>query len=216
MLLRYSPKTSHVKMIVCENVEGFVPERKMVQLLPGTNEVTEAEWACIKPTLSSELESGEVIILAQKVSDGRGKPGGRKARNLVQMPVNIAVKYVSECLNADTLKKWYSEETREEVRNYIVRKMKKLDIELPEDEIPDAPNASPMSLEELDTEDDDFDLEDEDSKNDELDTEDELSANDNVDLNTLKVEQLREMAKELGIEGWQTMKKNELIDSLSN
>ena len=172
MLLKFSPKTSHVKVVACQNVEGYNPSRNMVQLLPGTNEVTEDEWACVKPSLKTELETGEVIILAQKVSEGRGKPGGRKAKNLVEMPVNIAVKYVSECINPETLTKWYKEETREEVRIHITKRLQKLGVELPEDDIPEAPNASPMSVEEYESDDDDFDT-DETGASDEIDLDDE-------------------------------------------
>ena len=174
MLLRYSPKTDHLKMVALTPVEGVAFTKTLVQLLPGVNEVTEEEWKSMRPNIADELERGEIKILAQKVSDGRGKPGGRKAKDLVQMPVNIAVTYISECMNPETLVKWYKEETREEVHIHITKKLEKLGLPIPEDEIPDAPNASPMSLDELDenektaNEDEDLDneLEDEDSEED--------------------------------------------------
>lgn len=212
MLLKFSPKVDHLKMVVLTPVDGVVLAKNMVQLLPGVNEVTEDEWKCMRPNIVSEIDKGEITILAQKVSDGRGKPGGRKAKDLVQMPVNIAVTYINECMNPETLAKWYKEETREEVRLAITKKMDKLGLDKPEDEIPDAPNASPMSIDEFESdEDEDFDDDEENEIN-----EDEVDENDVIDLKSLKVEDLKKMAEELKIEGFETMKKNELIEVLSN
>lgn len=208
MLLKFSPKVEHLKMVVLSPVDGVVLTKTLVQLLPGVNEVTEDEWKCMRPNISAELECGEITILAQKVSDGRGKPGGRKAKDLVQMPVNIAVTYINECMNPETLTKWYKEETREEVRLAITKKMDKLGLDKPEDEIPDAPNASPMSIDEFESDDEDSD--------DENEINDEVDENDAIDLKSLKVEELRKMAEELNIEGFESMKKNELIEVLSN
>lgn len=211
MLLKFSPKVDHLKMVILTPVDGVVLTKTMVQLLPGVNEVTEDEWKCMRPNITSELDKGEITILAQKVSEGRGRPGGRKAKDLVQMPVNIAVTYIAECMNPETLTKWYKEETREEVRLAITKKMDKLGLDKPEDEIPDAPNASPMSIDEYDSDDEDFDDDEENEIN-----EGEVDEDDVVDLKSLKVEDLKKMAEELKIEGFETMKKNELIEVLSN
>lgn len=204
MLLKFSPKIDHLKMVALTPVEGVALEKTLVQLLPGVNEVTDNEWSAMKPNISSELDSGEIIILAQKVSDGRGKPGGRKAKDLVEMPVNIAVNYIAECMNPETLSKWYQEETREEVRLAITKKMDKLGLEKPEDKIPDAPNASPMTFDEYESDEDDESYSD------------EIKEDDTIDLKSKKIEELKEMAKELNIEGFESMKKNELIEVLSN
>lgn len=211
MLLKYSPKIDHLCMVALTSVEGVVLTKNLVQLLPGVNEVTENEWAAMRPNITAELESGEITILAQKVSDGRGKPGGRKAKDLVQMPVNIAVTYINECMNPETLTKWYKEETREEVRLAITKKMDKLGLEKPEDEIPDAPNASPMSINEFESEEDEEFYDEENEING-----DEVDEDDAIDLKSLSVSELKKMADELKIEGFETMKKNELIEVLSN
>lgn len=174
MLLKFSPKVDHLAMVALTPVEGVALTKSLVQLLPGVNEVTEDEWAAMRPNITAELKSGEITILAQKVSDGRGKPGGRKAKDLVQMPVNIAVAYINECMNPETLTKWYKEETREEVRLAITKKMDKLGLDKPEDEIPDAPNASPMSLDEFDSEDYEADSEDDATESLEKDDEEEI------------------------------------------
>ena len=186
----------------------------MVRLLPGTNEVTNDEWKAMRGNIVSELESGEIKILAQKVSAGRGKTGGVKAKDLKEMPVNIAVKYVSECNNPDTLKKWYKEITNEEVRLAINKKFKKLELELPEDEIPDTPNESPMTLDEYDLEDEDEGegvIYDDDSDEDSGEDSDE----DAIDYSEKTVAELREICEERGIEVKGLSKKSDFINALA-
>src|SRR5574344_78073 len=200
MLLRYSPKTDHLKMVAVTPMEGCTVEKSLIQLLPGVNEITDDEFKCIRPNIADEIERGEITILAQKVSDGRGKPGGRKAKDLVQMPVNIAVTYVSECMNPETLVKWYKEETREEVRIHITKKLEKLGVEIPDVEIPEAPNASPMTLNEYDEEEDDSIDADANEEDDEL-------PEDAIDLDSLSKNELIVKAKELGIADVDAMNK---------
>lgn len=212
MLLRYLPKTDHLKMVALTPVEGVAFTKTLVQLLPGVNEVTEEEWKSMRPNIVTEIERGEITILAQKVSDGRGKPGGRKAKDLIQMPVNIAVNYVNECMNPETLLKWYKEETREEVRIYITRKLEKLGVEIPDVDIPEAPNASPMTLDEYDEEKDESI--DEDAIEEEDDVNDELPE-DAIDLNSLSKNELLAKAKELGVKGVDTMNKKDLVEAIT-
>lgn len=220
MLLKYSPKVEHLKCIILTPKEGLTITRNMVHLLPGVNEVTSDEWKAMRGNIVSELESGEIIILAQKVSAGRGKVGGIKAKDLKEMPTNIAVKYVSECNNPDTLKKWYQEITNEEVRLAITKKFQKLELELPEDEIPETPNESPMTLDEFD-EDDKGDedegaeslLEDDDTDDDiEGDSEEELEK----DFSEMTVNKLKAKCEELGIDTKKLSKKSDFIEALKN
>ena len=212
MLLKYSPKVEHLKCVVLTPKEGLVLERNMVHLLPGTNEITDDEFKAMRGNIGPELESGEITILAQKVGDGRGKPGGRKAKNLVDMPVNIAVKYVSECNNPETLEKWYKEVTKEEVRLAITKRMKALDVEEPTEDIPDAPNASPMSLDELDKDDENEFNEDGDE---DIDSDDEDENFSEEDFSEMNVTELKAKCEELGIDT-KGMKKDDLIAALEN
>lgn len=210
MLIKFNPKVEHLKCVVLTPKEGLTLTRTMVQLLPGTNEVTDDEFKAMRGNIVKELEDNEIIILAQKVGEGRGKPGGRKAKNLVDMPVNIAVKYVSECNNPETLVKWYKEVTKEEVRLAITKRMKALNIDTPEDEIPETPNASPMSLDEFDKDDfEDFDDEDKD------DSDDETEETDSEDVSEMSVKELRLKCEELGIDT-KGLKKDELIEALNS
>lgn len=212
MLLRFKPKTDHLKMVAVTPMEGCTVEKSLIQLLPGVNEITDDEFKCMRPNIVTEIERGEITILAQKVSDGRGKPGGRKAKDLVQMPVNIAVNYVNECMNPETLLKWYKEETREEVRIYITRKLEKLGVEIPDVDIPEAPNASPMTLDEYDEGKDESI--DEDAIKEEDDVDDELPE-DAIDLNSLSKNELLAKAKELGVKGADTMNKKDLVEAIT-
>lgn len=227
MLIKYEPKVEHLKMVALTPKEGLILERTMVRLLPGTNEVTNDEWKAMRGNITAELESGEIKTLAQKVSAGRGKVGGVKARDLKQMPTNLAVKYVSECNNPDTLNKWYSEITNEEVRLAITKKFQKLNIELPEDKIPEGKleNEAPMSLEELDADDEDEDVSDEDDSDD-FDDEDTTDTDDSnetdedksspVDYSELKLDELKAICKERGISTSKFTKKEDYIAALTN
>lgn len=215
MLIKFNPKVEHLKCVVLTPKEGLNLTRTMVHLLPGTNEVTDDEWKAMRGNINIELENGEIVALAQKVGDGRGKPGGRKARNLKDMPVNIAVKYVSECNNPETLEKWYKEVTKEEVRLAITKRMKTLEVEEPTDEIPDAPNASPVSLDELDDFDDD-DNEEETEDGDGDDEEDEDSdGSEEVDFSSMTVKQLKKECKDRGIDCDGFKQKEDYISALT-
>ncbi len=218
MLIKFSPKVEHLKCVILTPKEGLNLTRDMVTLLPGTNEVTNDEWKAMRGNITVELENGEISILAQKVSTGRGNIGGKKAKDLKDMPVNLAIKYVSECNNPDTLTKWYKEITNEEVRLAITKKFKKLEIELPDDEVPDTPNGSPMSLEEYDEDEDDElpDEEDIDSDDDnESDSEEEVFEDDK-DFSKMTVNELRAECEERGIDTKDLSKKADFIEALEN
>lgn len=216
MLLKFSPKVEHLKCVVLTPKEGLTLERTMVHLIPGTNEVTDDEFKAMRGNIVFELESGEITILAQKVGDGRGKPGGRKAKNLVDMPVNIAVKYVSECNNPETLTKWYKEVTKEEVRLAITKRMKALEVEEPTEEIPEAPNAAPMSLDEFDKDDEnEFNEDSEEIDDEDLDSDDDNEGASEEEFSEMTVKELKAKCEELGIDT-KGMKKEDLIAALKN
>lgn len=230
MLIKYEPKVEHLKCVALTPKEGLVLERTMVRLLPGTNEVTNDEWKAMRGNIVEELASGEITILAQKVSAGRGKVGGVKAKDLKEMPVNLAVKYVSECNNPDTLIKWYKEITNEEVRLSITKKFEKLGIDRPEDEIPDTPNESPMSLEEFDADEEENDdsllSDDDDEENDSDDSDDSDEADEDSedaseegegeteDFENMKVSELKAICEERRIDCKGLVKKADFIEAL--
>lgn len=134
MLIRYSPKADHVKCVplipTTDELKKLTLTRSQVQLLPGVNEVTDAEWLVLEVHLAREIKRREIIKIEKEVPKSKRAPAG-KARNLKEFPSDKAVALINECVNPDTLQKWYQEETREEVRLAIVEKMKELDIEIP-------------------------------------------------------------------------------------
>jgi hypothetical protein len=135
MIIRYKPKNDHIKIIPLVPVDDagrkvkLIGKKSQLQLLPGINEVTDDEWIVIKPYLQSVIGK-EIFAVEKEVPKSKRAPEG-KAKNIIEMPVKEAVTYAQECVNPETLKKWYQEETREEVRIIIVQKMEELKIELP-------------------------------------------------------------------------------------
>ena len=182
MLIKYLPKVEHLKCVVLTPKEGLELGRSMVQLIPGTNEVTDDEWKAMRGNIQAELESGEIKILAQKLDDGT------KAKNLKEMSVANAVRYVNECNSPDTLKKWYNEITKEEVRLAITKKMQKLGVEPPEDKI-SADEEETVSA--ADDDDDDDDKKASAKKAAEDDDEEDLEA----DLATKTVDELKALCE---------------------
>ena len=131
MLLKYKPKLEHIKIVpliaVSTAAKAVKLSRNQVQLLPGTNEITDDEWIVIKDHVKRELDAG-IIVVVEKASSK--SPDG-KAKNLKDMPTKEAVELVEGCNNPETLVKWYNEEIRDEVRVLIVEKMKELKVDLP-------------------------------------------------------------------------------------
>jgi hypothetical protein len=135
MLIRYQPKQDHIKCVALiqttDELKKIKLTRSLVQLLPGINEVTDDEWKVMKVHLAGEIKAKVIVPVIQEVAKSKNAPDG-KAQNLKQYSTNKAVVLVKECVNPDTLKKWYQEESREEVRLVIVKKMEELKVEIPE------------------------------------------------------------------------------------
>lgn len=202
MLIKFMPKVEHLKCIMLTPKDGLKLERSMVQLIPGTNEVTDDEWKAMRGNIQSELDSGEVKILAQKLSDGV------KAKNLKEMSVANAVRYVNECNSPETLKKWYSEITKEEVRLAITKRMQKLGVEPPEEK-------DDLSEEDETAEPDD-DGEDKTDSEDGKKSESESGPEslDEATLATMTVEELKAVCERKGIDAKKLSKKSDLIEAL--
>ena len=202
MLIKFMPKVEHLKCIMLTPKPGLEVGRSMVQLIPGTNEVTDDEWKAMRGNIQSELDSGEIKILAQKLSDGV------KAKNLKEMSAANAVRYVNECNSPETLKKWYSEITKEEVRLAITKRMQKLGVEPPEEK--------DVSSEEDEITDPDDDDEDETDPVDEKKSEAESGPEslDEATLATMTVEELKAVCEEKGIDAKKLTKKSDLIEAL--
>ncbi|GHV81177.1 hypothetical protein AGMMS49944_29680 [Spirochaetia bacterium] len=136
MLLKFAPKNgAHLKVIplvpVGDAAKKIVLTRSQVNLLPGTNEVTDDEYAVMKPHITFELAKGIIVPVVKKV------PGSPDQKNLKDYTAKEAIKLVEDCVNPDTLKKWTREETREEVRAKLARRCEKLKIEITEKDLED-------------------------------------------------------------------------------
>jgi hypothetical protein len=136
MLIKYKPETDRMKCVplipVTDEQKKMKLSRSQVQLLPGVNEVSDDEWAVMKQHLAREIKSGEIATLETEAANGKSVPGGGKAHNLKDVSAKEAVTLVMECVNPDTLKKWYKEETRDAVVRCILEKMKKLKMDIPD------------------------------------------------------------------------------------
>lgn len=203
MLIKFMPKVEHLKCIMLTPKDGLKLERSMVQLIPGTNEVTDDEWKAMRGNIQSELDSGEIKILAQKLS------AGVKAKNLKEMSAANAVRYVNECNSPETLKKWYSEITKEEVRLAITKRMQKLGVEPPEEK-DDSSEEDEITAPDDDDEDETTDPEEE--KNSEAESDSESL--DEATLATMTVEELKVVCEKKGIDAKKLSKKSDLIEAL--
>ena len=161
MLLSYKPKQDHIKIVplipVSTEAKKVNLTRTQVQLLPGTNEISEDEWLVIKDHIKREIDAKIIIPIERKVTPSKRAPDGT-AKNLTEMPTTEAVALVEKCTNPETLTKWYNEEARDEVRIRIVEKMKELKMDVPklksvshddDDESDTAKTLEEMSKEEL-------------------------------------------------------------------
>jgi len=135
MLIKYQPKIEHMKCVplvpTTEELKKLKLDRSQIHLLPGINEVTDDEWKVIQVHLTREIARGEITTVEKSVGKSKTNPSGGTAHNLKNMPAKDAAALVGECLNPDTLVKWYKEETREEIRLCIVEKMKELKVDIP-------------------------------------------------------------------------------------
>ena len=203
MLIKFMPKVEHLKCIMLTPKDGLNLGRSMVQLIPGTNEVTDDEWKAMRGNIQSELDSGEIKILAQKLS------AGAKAKNLKEMSAANAVRYVNECNSPETLKKWYSEITKEEVRLAITKRMQKLGVEPPEEK---DDSSEEDEITDPDDDDEDETTNPEDEKKSEAESDSESL--DEATLATMTVEELKAVCEKKGIDAKKLSKKSDLIEAL--
>lgn len=158
MLIRYKPKVDHIKVITLSPTAGKVPSRKTLPLYVGMNEISESDWICARPNLKDEIRRGEI----QSISQYLNRPN---YKNLKDLPVQQAVRYVDECTSIDTLKEWYKVETRNEARVHITKKLEEYGVEISEIELSapgeegSASNEGEAPIEETSNDADDVDLE---------------------------------------------------------
>jgi hypothetical protein len=140
MFIKYNPKDPHVKTIpVSVNSIGgkTVPlSGDSIILRPGTNELTEQEWAAIQPHLQDEIKNKIIVPFTVEIK----KAGGiTKARTLKDVPVSVARKIIESCQNVADLKKWVKQELPDEIMLLVLKRLRKLRVD--PDELSDDPTG---------------------------------------------------------------------------
>jgi hypothetical protein len=130
MFIKYNPKHPHIKTIpVIFKLGGdkAIPlANDSVILRPGTNELTEQEWAAIQPHIQDEIKQKIIVPFTVEVK----KAGGvTKARTLKDVPVSVARKIIESCQNVADLKKWARQELPDEIMLLVLKRLRKLKID---------------------------------------------------------------------------------------
>lgn len=138
MFVKYNPKDSHVKtipiIIASQNSETIPFANDSVILKPGTNEITEQEWAAIQPHIKEEIAKKEIVAFTVPVSKNRGKNG--KAGTLKDVPSSTARKIIESCNNITDLKKWVNQELPDEIMLLVLKRLRRLKVD-PDDLLED-------------------------------------------------------------------------------
>jgi hypothetical protein len=130
MFINYKPKEPHVKtipvVIKSSGGEGVPLANDSVILRPGTNELTENEWAAIQPHVQDEIKHKIIVPFTVEVK----KAGGvTRARTLKDVPVSVARKIIESCQNVADLKKWVRQELSDEIMLLVLKRLRKFRID---------------------------------------------------------------------------------------
>lgn len=111
-------------------------KRTKFKLLPGINEVTDAEWEEMKKHLELEINSGFLVPFTPKSHSAPGVKS-KFASSIIELTSNKAIEMVKNCISADTLNLWLEKETRETVLKEIRLKIEELGIKVEEVKVDD-------------------------------------------------------------------------------
>jgi hypothetical protein len=130
MFIKYNPKNPHVKTIPIIFKPGgdkAIPlANGSVIIRPGTNELTEQEWAAIQPHIQDEIKNKIIIPFTVPVKKADGVA---KAKTLKDVPVSVARKIIESCQNVTDLKKWVKQELPDEIMLLVLKRLRKLKID---------------------------------------------------------------------------------------
>jgi hypothetical protein len=146
MFIKYNPKAPHVKTIpvVANSGGGVIPlASDSIIIRPGTNELTEAEWAAIQPHIQDEIKAKIIVPFTVEV---KRSGGVTKARTLKDVPVSVARKIIESCQNVADLKKWMKQELPDEIMLLVLKRLRKFKID--PDEFTDDPSSEEDTLDE--------------------------------------------------------------------
>jgi hypothetical protein len=130
MFIKYNPKDPHVKTIPIvaksSGSEGVPLANDSVILRPGTNELSESQWAAIQPHVQDEIKHKTIVPFTVPVK----KAGAvTKARTLKDVPVSVARKIIESCQNVADLKKWVRQELPDEIMLLVLKRLRKFKID---------------------------------------------------------------------------------------
>jgi hypothetical protein len=97
-------------------------------LLPGMNEMSDADWGFAKASLALELKLGHIEEVIMTTQTGPGKPS-KEAKGIFEIPAAKAKSLISETNSGETLNTWLAKETRSDVRRYIEDRLETLGID---------------------------------------------------------------------------------------
>jgi hypothetical protein len=130
MFIKYNPKEPHVKtipvVVKSGGGDGVPLANDSVILRPGTNELTESQWAAIQPHVQDEIKYKIIVPFTVPVN----KAGAvTKARTLKDVPVAVARKIIESCQNVADLKKWVRQELPDEIMLLVLKRLRKFKID---------------------------------------------------------------------------------------
>lgn len=117
-----------------EALKGASVPAKQIPILPGWNEIDDAQWFLCRPHLVNLIDSGQIEEISReekdpetgaisyvglKITDFKNKQGA------VHSPEKL-VQIIRGCNSLDTLTKWLAEEVRDEMRLEIKKKIDEL------------------------------------------------------------------------------------------
>lgn len=108
-----------------EIAKEYEPQRDTITLLPGINEVSADEWELMKLHIERDIAMGDIQVLQFKTAQGSNKPAHR-VETIRDLPPKEAIALLKDTGNPETLQRWYSEETRDEVRSALKTRMEEL------------------------------------------------------------------------------------------
>lgn len=103
---------------------SITPEGNFV-FFPGWNEVPADTWTIIKNLLIEELQTGRMEEFTILKENAAGKTSS-EPRPFVKISPVEARKVLENCFSLESLKVWYAEETRGDIRNAIDDRRKDL------------------------------------------------------------------------------------------
>jgi len=101
---------------------------KTLFLLPGHNEIDDADWEGIKGQLLDKIKDGTIIPIEVETKKSIEVNGKEKTKKITttkfsEFPANKALEIVEDTFDINVLKKWKAKESRDEIRAAIAQQI---------------------------------------------------------------------------------------------